>query len=340
MNPIAAFTRFVSGSSIVLSLVLGLTSRHQRAHLSFPYSSTLQPGVGALIVDSVVNEDPVVRSEELAPPTGGKQERLFVSAVDRDAAPVLDLGASDFEVKERDTTCRIISARLATEPMRIVVLIDNSDASVGLIDPLRAALRMLIDAASTKDEVALVTLARAPQVRVPPTTDRQKLRTSAAAVSADYGSGSALTQALLDVHRQLMSRLDGRWPVFVIITADHAEIARPRQTAFNQFVDDLRRAQATVHAVLFAQSNGLLTAAVARDLVANTDGIFETATSAAEWTAAFNGVIARIARDRLRMAHTYEIDIVGASREAEPHFEIGVHREGVTLNASRTRLRR
>jgi hypothetical protein len=53
-------------------------------------------------------------------------ERPYVTAVDRVGAPVLDLRAEDFNVKEGGTACHVIRAALATDPAHIVLLVDSS----------------------------------------------------------------------------------------------------------------------------------------------------------------------------------------------------------------------
>jgi hypothetical protein len=158
--------------------------------------------------------------ERVVLPSQNRIERLYVAARDRNGSPVLDLRASDFKVKEGDTNCHVVRASLGTEPARIVLLVDNSDATVSLVRPMRAALQAFVDTVPPKDEIGLVTFGGRFDVRVPPTTDRGLLERAVASLSAEAGSGTALIDSLLKVHEQVIRTVESRWPVFVIVTAD------------------------------------------------------------------------------------------------------------------------
>ena len=86
----------------------------------------------------------------------------------------------------------------ATDPMRIALILDTGDAAAPAINHLRAGLLALLDALPPEDEVLLVTTGRQMRVRVPPTTDRKKLKDTAAGLFSD-GAGTVLMDGLLEL---------------------------------------------------------------------------------------------------------------------------------------------
>jgi hypothetical protein len=299
--------------------------------------------IGLTAIGVFVTLDPL-RASEISPTTAtdpaeqSRVERIYVTALDRAGAPVLDLRAEDFNVKEEGTACRVIRAALATEPARIALLVDNSDEAFGVLKPLRTGLQAFIDGTPAQDEVAILTFGRQVEVRTALTTDRRRLRQVAASVSADYGSGTALVESLLQAHRQFTRDPGEQWPVFVIVTADHAEISRQKQTEFNAFVRELQQAQATVYAVLFSADRGLLTSTVTSDLVRNTRGLRLASSSAADLPLNLEAIARRISEDQRRLAQRYEVDCSSTATGRDAGLEVGVLRDGVTLAASRERL--
>jgi hypothetical protein len=141
----------------------------------------------------------------------------------------------------------------------------------------------------------------------------------------------------LQMHEQLIHNVESRWPVFVIITADHAEASRESQTDFMNLMSELQTVRATVHAVVFSNASRPLTGTVAGDLVERTGGDYERVSSAADLTAKVTAIGLAIAEDHARLANRYEVDYISGSKDARPTFEVGVVRDGVTLEVSRRR---
>jgi hypothetical protein len=276
-------------------------------------------------------------SEHVGLPAQNRIERLYVAARDRNGSPVLDLGASDFNVKEGDTNCHVVRASLGTEPARIVLLVDNSDATVSLVGPMRVALQAFVDTVPARDEIGLATFEGRFDVRVLPTTDRGPLQRAVTSLSAEAGSGTGLIDSLLQVHEQIIHNVESRWSVFVVVTADHAEAPGERQAGFMNLISELQTMRSTVHAVVFSDGSRPLTGTVAGDLVERTGGDYEQVSSAADLTAKLTAIARAIAADQARLANRYEVDYISASKDATPTFEVGVVRDGVTLDASRRR---
>lgn len=181
--------------------------------------------------------------------------RLFVLAT-RSGDAVTDLSASEFDVKENGASCTVVSARRATTPMRVVVLIDNGDANLAMTDPMKRGLRALVAAIPPEIEVALVTVAESYSLRVAPTVDRKRLERGVDALYAAQGA-TAVAQSLMLAHTRLFPGDVERWPVFVIVASDAAEnttmVKQPDFDAFSRHLDD---EAASVHAVVITAASG------------------------------------------------------------------------------------
>src|SRR5437870_2462553 len=104
---------------------------------------------------------------------------VFVTVLDRAGKSVLDLGPSDFEIAEQGVKRSVQRAGLATNPMRIAMLIDTSDGAAEAVNQIRAGLVEFLEALPPQHEVMLVSTGRQTRIRVPPTTDRKKLTDAA-----------------------------------------------------------------------------------------------------------------------------------------------------------------
>ena len=104
---------------------------------------------------------------------------IFVSVTDTKGAPVEGLSASDFTVAEGGQPRVVSHAGPAKDPMRIALMLDTSDAAAPALTHMRAGAIALLDALPPEDEVILITTGRQLRVRVPPSTDRKKLKETA-----------------------------------------------------------------------------------------------------------------------------------------------------------------
>ena len=62
---------------------------------------------------------------------------------------------------------------------------------------------------------------RQARVRVPPTTDRKKLKDAAGGLFSD-GGATILSDTLLEIDDRFMRKAEDRWPVFVIVNTSNS----------------------------------------------------------------------------------------------------------------------
>ena len=142
----------------------------------------------------------------------------------------------------------VTHAAAATDPMRIALFLDTSDAASPALTHMRAAAVGFLDALPPEDEVLIVTTGRQARVRVPPTTDRRKLKETAGGLVTD-GAGTVLMDGLLEIDDRFFKKANDRWPVFVIFTSDGTESsAGGHEKEFNEWAVALGARGATVHA--------------------------------------------------------------------------------------------
>jgi hypothetical protein len=149
--------------------------------------------------------------------------RLFVAVTDARGVPVLDLHQHEFDVIENGVSVPVERSRLSRDPMRILLLVDSSEAAAGGMVDIRAGLQAFINAVPEEHEIGLMTLGRQMRVRAQPDMDRTRLRQMVGEFAPD-GGRTTLLDALRETDERFMRRLeDGRWPVYVIVTTDGPE---------------------------------------------------------------------------------------------------------------------
>jgi VWFA-related protein len=140
---------------------------------------------------------------------------IYTSVVDKDGAPVLDLGIKDFIVREDGQAREILSVARDNDPLQIALLVDNSVSMRPRLSQLRRAVLAFID--STRDDVqlALITLAERPTILVGYTTDRAALRKAAENMFA-YEAANYLLDGISETSQGLAKRTMWRSAIAVI----------------------------------------------------------------------------------------------------------------------------
>src|SRR4051812_47073393 len=201
---------------------------------------------------------------------------IFVSVTDGKGATVEGLAAADFTVSE-DGQPRVVSkAGPATDPMRIALMLDTSDAAAPALTHMRAGAIAFLDALPPEDEVILITTGRQMRVRVPPSTDRKKLKETAAGLFTD-GAGTVLMDGLLEIDDRFFKKADDRWPVIVLFTSDGTESSTgSREKEFMKWSPQLAPRGITVHAFVLKTPKGSgMPEIVAENLTNNSGGRYD-----------------------------------------------------------------
>ena len=136
--------------------------------------------------------------------------------------------------------------------MKVALLVDNGYAARQSLIPLRAGLSTFLDALPPEHEVGLFTTGDQVRLRVDFTTDRDELKDRATSLFADPGTAVFLDDGLVETWERWFDDGDA-WPVFVTLVYGGSSRSRVQMgllEEFKEFVVELRRRAATVHAVL------------------------------------------------------------------------------------------
>ena len=140
---------------------------------------------------------------------------IYTSVVDRDGAPVLDLGIKDFIVREDGQAREILSVARDNDPLQIALLVDNSVSMRPRLSILRKAVAAFIDSTREDVQIALITLAERPTILVGYTTDRAALRKAAENMFA-YEAANYLLDGIAETSQGLAKRTMWRSAIAVI----------------------------------------------------------------------------------------------------------------------------
>jgi hypothetical protein len=259
---------------------------------------------------------------------------VFVRVVDQRGAPVEGLATTDFQLTEGGVSRVVTHAAPAKDPMRVALFLDTSDAAAPALSHLRAGAIGFLDTLPPEDEVLLVTTGRQARVRVPPTTDRRKLKEAAGGLFGD-GAGTVLMDGLMEIDDRFFKKADDRWPVFVIFTSDGTESsAGAREKEFNKWNVAIGARGVTVHAFVFKTGKGGgVPEVVANNLTRNTGGRYDAMNTTNALPDKMKALGEQLALDHRKMEAWYELDFQSDSTDFKP-IDVGVARPGVRLEIS------
>ena len=182
---------------------------------------------------------------------GSQPRRIYASVVDKKGAPVTNVGPNDLVVREDGVAREILKVEPATEPMRIALLVDNSQAATRSITFMRDALNAFA-ARMTKagHSVSLVTLGDRPTLAVDATTDAARLKKNGIdRLFALPGSGMYLLEAIIDTAKGF-SKNDVARPVMVAVVTEGQEFSNAQSDTVVKAIKD---AGASFHAVVITE---------------------------------------------------------------------------------------
>jgi hypothetical protein len=225
----------------------------------------------------------------------------------------------------------------AKDPMRIALMLDTSDAAAPALTHMRAGVLAFLDALPPEDEVILITTGRQMRVRVPPSTDRKKLKDTAAGLFTD-GAGTVLMDGLLEIDDRFFKKADDRWPVFVIFTSDGTESSQgAREKEFLKWSPMVGARGITVHAfVMKTPKSSGMPEVVAENLAKNSGGRYDVMNTTTALPEKMKALGEQLALDHRNMSAWYEVDVQTDQTELKP-VAVSVNREGVRLQISNSR---
>jgi hypothetical protein len=288
--------------------------------------------VAVLIVSCVAGAASMAAAGKL------RARHVFVHVLDQHGTPVGGLTAADFQLTEGGVARVISHAGPATDPMRIALFLDTSDAAAPALTHLRAGTIAFLDALPPEDEVLLVTTGRQARVRVPPTTDRAKLKKEASGLFGD-GAGTVLMDGLMEIDDRFFKNADDRWPVFVVFTSDGTESsAGAREKEFTTWNVAVGARGIIAHAFVFKTGKGSgMPEVVANNLARTTGGRYDAMNTTNALPGKMKALAEQLALDHRKMEAWYALEFETESTEFKP-IDVGVARTGVRIEISDRRI--
>jgi VWFA-related protein len=146
------------------------------------------------------------------------EQTLYVSVLDRNGAPVTDLGPGDITVREGAARREVLRVSRAVEPIDIALLVDDSQAAEPHLIHIRPALSRFVQLMQQEHNIAIVGLAQRPTIFTDYTRDPKRLAAAIGRVFPQSSSGMTLLDALVEVSRGLQKREAPRAALVAMIT--------------------------------------------------------------------------------------------------------------------------
>lgn len=180
-----------------------------------------------------------------------KPKHLYVSVVDKKGLPVASVEPKDLVVREDNVAREVLKVGPATEPMRIALLVDNSQAATSSIQFLRDALGAFVTRMTKAGHsIALITLGDRPTLEVDATTDLTRLKKGGVdRMFAKPGSGMYLLDAIIDAAKGFKKNETPR-PVMVAVITEGTEFSN---ASADNVIDAIRSSGASFYALVLTE---------------------------------------------------------------------------------------
>lgn len=180
-----------------------------------------------------------------------RPRKIYASLVDKKGAPVTSVTPADLVVREDGVAREILSVTPATDPMRVALLVDNSQAATQSIQFLRTALSgFAARLTGAGHSVALITLGDRPTLQVDATTDLARLKSRGIdRLFAQPGSGMYLLEALIETSKGFVKNETPR-PVIVAVVTEGKEFST---TSADVVISAIRDSGAQFYALVLTE---------------------------------------------------------------------------------------
>ena len=277
---------------------------------------------------------PVAAQDTRAPQASDARTRsVYVSVVDDKGAAATGLGAADFTVREDGTNREVLRAVPATEPLDIVLLVDDSAAAAGMIPYLRDGLTQFVERLKGKASIGIVTVGERPTSVAERTTDLAALKKGISRIFARPNSGAYLLEGLLDVSRGLQKRDTAR-PVIIALTTEGVEFSN---ATYERVLDELHKSGATLHVLSLGAPSGAISDEVRNKNMVVAQGTKETG-GRREQLLSEMAIPAALTKLADELLNQYVVTYGRPEALVPPEtLEVGVKKTGLTARA-RTRV--
>jgi VWFA-related protein len=179
----------------------------------------------------------------------GNTRNVFVTLTDKSGQPAKNVAITDFTIREDNQAREVLAVAPATAPMRIALLVDNSQVTQPLTNELRTALTAFIAAifkASPESTMSVSTFGDRPTLVQDFTNAAPVVARAAQKTFPVTGAGAYLLDAVQDAARRLRKDPAPRQLIVVFVDETGEEFSNVGR---QQALDALRLANASMWVV-------------------------------------------------------------------------------------------
>jgi len=266
--------------------------------------------------------------------TAGSRERdIYVSVVDSKGVAVPGLSAADFTVREDGVGREVSKAVPATDPVSVIFLVDDSQASTAAIPYLRDGLTHFMDLMQGKGKVGIVTVGERPTSLLENTSDLAAQKKAIGRLFARPGSGAYLLDGIVEVSKGIRLRNTTRAHI-VALSIEAVEFSNLHKESV---LKDLLASGATLHVLAIGSPASVESDEMRNRAMVIADGTEQTGGRREQLLTpmAIDDHLTRLAGE---LANQYVVTNVRPEALIQPEkVQVSVKKPGLTARA-RTRL--
>jgi hypothetical protein len=301
----------------------------RRARFSFASALALLTALLALFVAGA----PTLRAQQAI--------QVYMSAVDNDGKPVMDLKAEDVAIQPDGAECKTTKFEAIDWPVKLQLLVDNGPVHTDALRQTREALRLFIKELPTDMEVTLVSFSPAPRAIYKAGSDRVKLLAAVDLIIPDSGAPKfidALSEAADRVAKDKKNKEKGNYfPVIMMVGSSGLEGSNARDYQVTKLFKDIQDSASTVHIVMQSNpnrssdiasgSNGIEVGIRVTQL---TGGRYEAINTETRLSTLLPEYAKQIVKSHQRMSHQYRITCQPPEKSAPKQITASTLRAGMS----------
>jgi hypothetical protein len=180
--------------------------------------------------------------------------QFFVSMTDASGAPVANLTAADFEVRENGALGKVLAVEPIDWPVKVHLLVDTGVGVGGEnLVHVRNGVRGFVEALPEGIEMTLVVTAPQARTLIRPTTDRAAILKAPELLAPDSGGGRFI-EALAEASQRIERDRSNHFPVVVALASTAAGGGNIVDRVVEQLMQRLQARPATVHVVMLSSA--------------------------------------------------------------------------------------
>jgi hypothetical protein len=182
-------------------------------------------------------------------------------------------------------------------PMRIVIMVDNSQTPLDPLPQIRRGLQQFLGALPPNHELMLVTTGGSMNIRVQPTRDYLEVHQAVGEINFMRSTGNALIGSVQEVYDRYLRSVERRFPMILIVSTDGADFSqRVTDKSVNEMLQGLTKTGVLVNAVLLTSTGTSLIRNITLEMIKRTGGAYESATIATALPGRLKVMAGRIAQ--------------------------------------------